>query len=119
MLTVTEKILRCLPERHGLAQRLGQAVGEQVGQRLLGGRFDEHDELVAAETTDGVLLARRALQAFPDDPQQVVSGGVAEVVVDVLEAVDVDEQRAGYHPRLAGRAREHLFGAVEHQRTVG
>ena len=42
-----------------------------------------------------------------------------QVVVDVLEAVDVDEQRAGHPVRLACGAPEQLFGAVEHQRAVG
>ncbi len=64
-------------------------------------------------------VAHRALQPFADDPQQLVAGRVPEVVVDVLEAVDVDEQRPGDDPRLARGAREHLLGAVEHERAVG
>ncbi len=101
------------------AQRLGQAVGEDVRRRLVGRRLDQHDELVSAEPPDGVLVAHRALQPFPRDPQQPVSGRVPEVVVDVLEAVDVDVQSTRHRPRLARRAREHLLGAVEHERAVG
>ena len=53
-----------------------------------------------------------------DDPQQLVAGGVAEAVVDVLEAVDVDVQR-GHRQLLAARAGEHLLGAVEREHAVG
>ena len=57
-------------------------------------------------------------QPCGDDPQQLVAGGVAEAVVDVLEAVDVDVQRRD-RQLLAPRAREHLLGAVERQHAVG
>ena len=43
---------------------------------------------------------------------------MAEAVVDVLEAVDVDVQR-GNRQLLAARAREHLLDAVERQHAVG
>jgi hypothetical protein len=102
-----------------LAQRLGQAVGEGVGCRFVGAGLDEHDELVSAKSPDGVLVAHGGLQTFPCDLQQSISGGVPEVVVDVLEAVDVDVQGTGDRSGLACGAGEHLRGAVEHERAVG
>ena len=42
---------------------------------------------------------------------------VAVAVVDLLEAVDVDEQR-GHRHVLAAPAREDLLGAVEHEDPV-
>ena len=43
---------------------------------------------------------------------------MSKVVVDVLEVIDVDEQRTGDDAWLACRPREELLGAVEHQRAV-
>ncbi len=50
--------------------------------------------------------------------QQLVAGLVAERVVDLLEAVEVDEQRRALGAAPAG-AREHLLDPVEDQRPVG
>ncbi len=111
--------LATVVELYRLAQHLGQAVREGIETALAGGSFDEHHELVAAEPADRVAFAHRCLQTFADRPQQLVAGGVTEVVVDVLETVDVDEQRAREQPRLARGARDQLFGAVEHERAVG
>ena len=52
----------------------------------------QHDELVPAEPADGVAGPGGAGQPRGDLPQQVVAGVVAEGVVDVLEAVDVEEE---------------------------
>ena len=88
---------------HGLAQQLREAVGQHVERFLALAAAGQHDELVPAEAPDGVVVANRALEAFPDDLQQLVAGRVSEVVVDVLEAVDVDEQgaRVGARDRAA------------------
>src|SRR6266705_2645795 len=82
-------------------------------------RLHQHDELVAAEATDGISLADRAGEPLSHDLQKPVSGCVTEVVVDVLEPVDVYEQGAG-EPALAARsASQQLRGAIEYQRPVG
>ena len=66
-----------LPPRRGtLARRVGQ----------------ERDELVSAESPDGCRGAERVDQAAADVDEDVVAGFVAERVVDLLEAVQVDEQ---------------------------
>ncbi len=102
-----------------LAQDLGEAVGEQVQRRLAVSQFAQHDELVAAEPADRVPLADRPPQPFSDGPQQLIPGRVAVVVVDVLEAVDVDEQGSGDGTQLGCRALDQLFGPVQDQRAVG
>ena len=71
----------------------------------LGAALDEHDELVAAEPADRVALAQDAGEPGGDAAQQLVAGGVAEGVVDVLEAVEVDEQRRRLDAVRGGRGR--------------
>ena len=59
-----------------------------------------------------------AEQPGGDRLQQLVAGLVAERVVDLLEAVEVDEERGGLGAAAPG-AGEHLLDAVEDQRAVG
>ena len=49
----------------------------------------EHGELVATQPRDGVASADAAEDPFGDVHQQGVARGVAEVVVDELEVVEV------------------------------
>ena len=61
--------------------------------RLVGVGADQHDaELVAAEPEHHVVAPRGPRQSRSDLPQQLVAGGVAEGVVDLLEVVEVDEE---------------------------
>ena len=102
-----------------LVQRLDDAPRERVQPRAARRRLDQHHELVAAETTDGVVCADHGLEPFGDGAQQFVSRPRTQLVVDILEPVDVDEERTGEQSRLAARASEHALGAVHHQRPVG
>ncbi len=55
------------------------------------GDVAQHDqELVAAEAPDDVAVAAGEFQALGDQHQQLVAGGVSELVVDRLELVEVD-----------------------------
>ena len=76
------------------------------------------DELVAAESRDGVAGAQRARQPRRHLLQDLVADVVAERVVDVLESIEVEE-----HQRHAGAmpAREHerLAQPVGEQVAVG
>jgi hypothetical protein len=78
------------------AERLVQAVEDPAGDRRrrvgVGDPLQQHAELVAAEAGRGVGRAQAALEAPGRGHQQLVAGGVAEAVVDVLEVVQVDEQ---------------------------
>ena len=54
----------------------------------------EHDrELVAAEPRERVAGPQRLLQARADLAQHLVAGRVPERVVELLEAVEVDQQQ--------------------------
>ena len=69
--------------------------------------------------TDGVPCTHHALQSLRDDREQLIAGRLPDLVVDILEPVDVDEQRARQHPRLALGSRDHARSAVHRERTVG
>ena len=75
---------------------VGPAVGHQ------------HGELVAAEAGDHLAVAQPIAQGVRDLADQLVSGAVAERVVDVLEQVDVDQ-----HARRAAVAGDVVDVALE------
>ena len=64
---------------------------------------DDHDELVAAEAADLAAVARNVHQALADLDQQLVAGRMAERIVDVLEAVEIEQRD---RRRTAGAAQE-------------
>ena len=75
-----------------LVQRLQQVAGG--GDRLgLPGARQQHRELVAAEPRQGVLRPQRRGEPARRALQQQVAEVVAEGVVDVLEAVEVEQQQ--------------------------
>jgi hypothetical protein len=83
----------------------------------------EHGELVAAEAGEEVAAAQHLAQAMGDLDQEPVALLVAERVVDLLEAIEVDQQQQGGSQReeegarVAGdRLRGRLIGhvALEH-----
>eukprot|EP01137_Pigoraptor_chileana_P003372 Opistho-2@43463 len=76
--------------RHGLQQLLGHAL--RIGR--MAQRLDQHDELVAAQAAHQVVLAHGAAQALRQGAEHAVAGLVAMLVVDLLEAVGVDEEQA-------------------------
>ena len=79
-----------------VSPRLGQRGDQLAGDmsRILGlsqvAQYD--DELVAAETAKQIIVAQVLVQAGRGSLQQRITRGVAEAVVDGLEAVQVDEQ---------------------------
>ncbi len=78
----------------------------------------QHDaELVAAEPRDGVLGAEPLGDPGADLVEQLVARLVPERVVDLLEAVEVEQQRGRDRP-VAQRLPRHLFEAVGEQRPV-
>src|SRR6186713_3357293 len=72
-----EKLLRDAPEHGGVVEVL-----------------DDDHELVSAEAREKVGLAQRRRQRRRHAFQELVAYAMAERVVDVLEAVEVDEQHA-------------------------
>ena len=91
---VVIEMLLALERQPALADRLEHALGDPLGGLAVG--VAQHDgELVAAEAGDDVGLAHALAQRAADGADDLVAGLVAARVVDVLEAVEVEqEQRA-------------------------
>ncbi len=100
-----------------LSEHLQDPLGDELGARVRAGRVEQDDELVAADPAGRVGLPDDARQSGADDLQELIARGVAEKVVDLLEAVDVDVQGGG-RGLSSSRAGEHLLRAVEHQRPI-
>ena len=82
---------------------IDDALRAVLGIVAAGEVFEQHGEFVAADARHGVALADDLLQALRGGAQDAVAGGVAQRVVDVLEAIQVEEQQR--HARaLAARA---------------
>ena len=103
-------------ELERLLERVEQALGDQLGPGCQRELLGDHDELVPAEAPQRIGVAYHAVEPRGDRLQEFIADAVAERVVDVLEVVEVDEQRR--HRRLAAtRAREHLLDAVRGSRS--
>ena len=68
----------------------------------------QHDELVAADAGDEVAFADIGLQHAGGMHQHGVAGRVAERVVDLLEAVEIDMQQRDTRPASAGTNRSSI-----------
>ncbi len=71
------------------------APGRRLGGPLRYEAFEEHRELVAAETSEGLARPDLALDAAADLDDQAVAGRVAHRVVEDFEAVEVEEHNRG------------------------
>ena len=78
---------------------------------------DQYDELVATHPPDRVGIAQRARQPGGHGDEQPVAGLVAQRVVDVLEVVEIDEQRRA-RGAVAPAAGQQLLDAIHDQRPV-
>jgi len=79
---------------HG--ERRGQPVPQRCreGEGLIEvGPRQQYGELVAAEAGEQVAATQGRSQALPDHGQQLVSGVVAQAVVDLLEPVEIEQQQ--------------------------
>ena len=76
----------------GVAEAVQQFFRHVLGVGALVQAGQQDDEFVAALACDGVDIAQLFAQAPGDGFQQLVADRVAEAVVDVLEAVQVEEQ---------------------------
>src|SRR5262249_40163837 len=108
-----------VPTRDGdrLRQVLDEASGERDGL-LAADVLEQQRELVSAEPGDRVARAHDLLEPARDDPQELVAGVVAEAVVDLLEAVEVDEEN-GDLVLGARRPRKFVVEAVAEESAVG
>ena len=71
---------------------------------LIGGSQagEEQHELITAEARNGVGRARQSRESMGNGCEHAIAGVMAEVVVDRLEMVEIDEQDG----ELTGGARE-------------
>ncbi len=104
-------------ELEGLTHHIEQSLGDELRRDVELGVLDQDDELVATHPPDRVGIPQRARQPGGHGDEQSVAGLVAERVVDVLEVVEVDEQRRTRRP-VALAAGEELLDAVHDQRPV-
>ena len=78
---------------HAFAQRRLEPVGECFGAVGIHRVRGDHHELVAAQPGDQVGSVGASAEPFGEHPDEPVARGVAEVVVDGFEPVEVEEQR--------------------------
>src|SRR5215472_15439543 len=95
-------------DRHGDARQclaggaagngaLGKRTTDTFGRRRAGGKVrtgKNGDELLAAITGRKIVLAKAFAQGLRHQAQHLVADAVAEIVVEALEVVDVDQERA-------------------------
>ena len=95
------------------------ALGHPGGVRLAIDVVEEHGELVAAQTRQGVARPHAAFQPARGPDQQLVAGLVPQAVVDRLEAIEVEIQHGeqGFAQRPATPVK-HVLQPVEEQRAV-
>src|SRR3954447_10098853 len=78
-------------DAEGALERGAQPQSRRGRARLVAG-IQDAGELVPAEARERVAWPQRLLQARADLTQDLVPGRVAERVVELLEAVEVDQQ---------------------------
>ena len=100
-------------------ERLLQGVEQLIdgGLQLVGAadRLDQQHELVAADPRQHIGLADAACDPRGDLDQQRVAHGMAVVVVDVLEIVEIDERHR--EAAVAAFAREQAFDMLLDERA--
>ena len=101
-----------------LRDRVEQLLRDAAQHRRIVEVLDDHHELVAAQARQQVGLAQRARQRGRHALQELVADAMAERVVDVLEAVEVDEQHADAMAAALG-LRDRLRQALVQQQPVG
>jgi hypothetical protein len=81
--------------------------------------LQQHRELIAAQPRHHVLGAGHRYDALGHLHQHAVAGGMADAVVDQLEAVQVEEQHGEHRPALALGQRQRILQAIEQVQAVG
>jgi hypothetical protein len=86
----------------GFRQFLHQ-VGRQLADEIFGWNFGQQDDkFVAAQTRHQVVVADRRLEPAGNRLQQQIADRMAEIVIDQLEAVEIEEQQRVQIPAAPG-----------------
>jgi hypothetical protein len=101
----------------GLGDRVGEALGQGLGGLDAQQVLAEDDELIAAVAGDRVAVADLAAKARGDADEQLVADLVSVLVVDRLEAVEIDEEDPEAGP-LTAEAGERDAEAVHQELSV-
>ena len=88
-----------------IAWLIASATAGDAGRVLLGQQHQR--ELVAGKARQRVLRLEQAVQAARDGEQDGVAGRDAEPVIDLLEAVDVDDEHGRLDLLLGLGERDH------------
>ena len=102
-------------------ERLVQHIGEPLGCSqgvIVCGRGEQDGELVPAEAGNGISAAQRCGEALGELGQQEIAVVMAEGVVDVLEAIDVQEHDGDLVASAASSVQS-LSSPVMEEVTVG
>ena len=94
-----------LGDRERLGELREDAAGHARGLAGVGDVREADDELVAAEARRGVLVPQAVREPLGNRRQQQVADRVAERVVDVLEAVEIEEQHGDLAVAAGARGR--------------
>ncbi len=79
---------------------------------------EEKNKLIAAETRQGIAPTQAAAEALGNGIEQTIAGRVAESVIDIFEAVEVEEKQ-GEPVRFPLGMRQCPLQAVHEQGAVG
>ncbi|MNR29101.1 hypothetical protein D3C85_1464670 [compost metagenome] len=101
----------------GLARGFEQLVGDARRAMRVGAGQQQH-ELVAADARDRILFAHHRAQPLGDLHQQGVAHAVTQRIVDMLEMVQVQEDR-GQRRVVVARQLDGLGAAVGEQGAIG
>ena len=99
----------------GRAERLGDAVRNTERVAVPVELLAEDRELIAAQPGHGVVRSDSGTDADRRLTECGIAGGMAEAVVDALEAVDVDEQDGHASLRVAPALQGVLEAVIEEQ----
>ena len=103
----------------GDAQAFEDSVGEAQDDLRGFDVVDQADELVSADPGDGICLADTAFQPTTDRDQELIPDLVTQAIVDVLEAVDVEEEDTEPRIRPSLRPCDGLAQTVQEECAVG
>jgi len=107
-----------LPDRKGCRELAADPRRDGQDEPAVGHVGAYHDELVASQTGDHVLRAQAREDALAGQHEELVPDGVSQTVVDLLEAVQVDEQDGEALPHECAR-RERVVEVPDQGGPVG